>query len=113
MINIVIGTTPTIKFTFNIVDPADITAAVMTIKYNGEIIIEKALADAAVGEHDISWILSQSDTLLLPVRRKECRCPAATIMVNWLLADGTRGSSAERDLWGIPNHKAEVMTNGA
>ena len=32
MVKIVIGTTPTIKYTFSTVDPADFAEAIMTIK---------------------------------------------------------------------------------
>lgn len=103
MIKIVIGTTPTIIYNFSIVDPADITDAIMSIKVGGQIIIEKTLEDATVGENTLSWTLTQAETLSIGTR-------FGTIMVNWLTDDGTRGASIEANICGISNHISEVMT---
>ncbi len=50
MTEIIIGTTPTITYTFKTVSPADLTKAILTIKSMGQIILEKTLADAVVEE---------------------------------------------------------------
>lgn len=103
MTKITIGTTPTIIYTFSIVTPSDMTDAVLTIKVGGEILIEKDLEDATVGEHTLSWTLTQAETLSLGIR-------CGTMMVNWLLTDGVRGASKKTDVCGVDNHIAEVMT---
>ena len=50
MTQIIIGTTPTIIYTFKVVSPADLTKAILTIKSMEQIILEKTLADATAGE---------------------------------------------------------------
>lgn len=98
---IIRGTTPTIKYTFRVVDPASITAAYLTIKKGGEIVIEKDLAAASVGDNSLSWTLTQSETLSVT--------GAAEVMLNWLLNDGTRGASAQTTASFVPNHIEEVI----
>ena len=98
----IIGTTPTIKYTFSEVSVEDITTAVLTVKKGGTIVIEKELTDAVVGESDLSWTLTQSDTLSLGTG-------IGSIMLNWKLADGTRGASEECNVRLDDNHKAEVI----
>ena len=98
---IIRGTTPTIKYTFRVVDPASITAAYLTIKKGGEIVIEKDLAAASVGEDSLSWTLTQAETLSV--------IGAAEIMLNWLLNDGTRGASVQTTASFVPNHIEEVI----
>lgn len=61
---IIRGTTPTIKFTFKTVDPQQIVTAYLTMK-QGELVIEKNLADGTVGENYIEWRLSQAETVSL------------------------------------------------
>ena len=61
---IIRGTTPTIKFTFKTVDPQQIVTAYLTMK-QGELVIEKTLADGTVGENYIEWQLSQAETVSL------------------------------------------------
>lgn len=102
MTKIIIGTTPTIIYTFKIVSPADLTKAILTIKCAGQIILEKTLADAVVGENSLSWTLTQQETLALGTR-------TAKMMLNWLTASGTRGASAETIIVGVTNHKREVI----
>ena len=63
MIQIIIGTTPTITYTFHVVSPADLTKAILTIKNAGNVILEKTLADAVVGENSLSWTLTQQEQL--------------------------------------------------
>ena len=58
MTEIIIGTTPTITYTFHVLSPADLTKAILTIKIAGQVILEKTLADATVynlTERKIIW----------------------------------------------------------
>lgn len=102
MTEIIIGTTPTIIYKFKIISPADLTKAILTIKSMGQIILEKTLADAIVGEDSLSWTLTQQETLSIGTR--SCK-----MMLNWVTADGTRGASAETVIMGVTNHKSEVI----
>jgi hypothetical protein len=102
MTQIIRGTTPTIIFTFAHVPVGNISTAVFTIKQYGELIIEKDKTDSTVGEKTLSWSLSQEESLSL----SEGFC---TIMLNWLLADGTRGASRENIVEIITNHILEVI----
>lgn len=103
MITIIIGTTPTIIYTFSVVDVADIVTARLTIKQAGTIIIEKDLDDAVIGENSLSWTLTQTETLRIGTR-------TARMMCNCLTSDGTRTASEETTICGATNHIAEVMT---
>lgn len=58
MTTIVIGTTPTITYTFKVVPVSSIVTAILTIKQRTGIVIKKTLADATVGENSLSWDLS-------------------------------------------------------
>ena len=105
MAEIIKGTTPTITYTFASVAVTDIDAAVLTIKMNGAIKVEKDLETATVDaqKKTISWTLSQSETLSV--------AGTADIMLNWLTNDGTRGATKVTQVRFLPNHKEEVMTN--
>ena len=103
MNTIVVGTTPTIQFKFKTIVPSDLAQAKLTVERNNTIIVTKTLADATVGEDAIAWTLSQSDTLLIGVGQRD-------IMLNWLTANGTRGTSAETKINFIPNHIRAVMS---
>ena len=102
MTKIIIGTTPTITYKFKVVDVADITVAILTIKERGVNIIELNLSDATVGEDSLSWTLTQEETLQLGAK-------TATMMLNWKTEDGTRGASEEVYIQGAPNHIREVI----
>lgn len=102
MTQIIIGTAPTIIYTFHVVSPADMTKAILTIKCNGQIILEKTLADATVGENSLSWTLTQQETLEIGTR-------SGKMMLNWLTNSGTRGASEETAIMGVTNHKREVI----
>lgn len=102
MTRIIIGTTPTITYKFKVVPVDSIVTAVLTIKERGVNIIEKDLADATVGEDTLSWTLTQEETLSIGVK-------SASIMLNWLTADGVRGASKEEVVNGANNHIREVM----
>lgn len=102
MAKIIEGTTPTATYKFKTVKPAELAKAFFTVKVNGEVVIEKTLAEAAVGEDTLTWKLTQEETLLVGTR-------TATAMCNWILPDGTRGASTEDAIIGVSNHKKEVI----
>ena len=102
MTKIIIGTTPTITYRFKVVDVADITVAILTIKERGTTLIEKDLSDATVGEDTLSWTLTQEETLSIGAK-------SASMMLNWKLADGTRGASDVVLVTGGDNHIREVI----
>ena len=102
MTKIIIGTTPTITYTFKVVPVSSITKAVLTVKERGVNIIEKDLSDATVGEDTLSWTLTQEETLQLGAK-------TATMMLNWKTSDGTRGASEEVFIQSSPNHIREVI----
>lgn len=103
MNTIVVGTTPTIQFKFKTIVPGDLAQARLTVKRNNTVIITKTLADAIVSEDAIAWTFSQSETLLIGVGHMD-------IMLNWLTANGTRGTSVETKINFIPNHIRAVMS---
>ena len=103
MTTIVIGTTPTIIYKFSIISPNDLIQAKMTIKGKNTILLSKFLSEATIGEDNISWKLSQAETLALGVGTR-------TMMLNWLTADGTRGVSQKETINVTDNDIAEVMT---
>lgn len=100
MANIIIGTTPTIKYRFNTIDVESITTAYMTIKKDGAVIVKRS--DPTVDENILSWTLTQEETLAIGTG-------VVKIMCNWLLADGTRGASHESEIRMKGNHIAEVI----
>ena len=102
MNKIIIGTTPTITYRFKVVDVSEITVAILTIKERGVNIIEKTLSDATIGEDSLSWTLTQEETLSIGAR-------AATMMLNWVTEDGTRGASEQVFITGGDNHIREVI----
>ena len=102
MTEIIIGTTPTITYKFKIVSPSDFRTCILTIKCNGQILIEKNISDAEIGTDSVSWTLSQSETLTLGTK-------TAKMMCNWVTRDGTRGASEETIIRGDTNHIAEVI----
>ena len=59
------GTTPTIRFTLNVISPNNIAAAVMTIAQFGVKLVEREYDTAVIGEHYIEWSLTQEETLTL------------------------------------------------
>ena len=100
--SIIRGTTPTIKFTFSTIDSSDITDAFLTINQNDTKVIEKDIDTASIDTGEISWQLTQEECLSLELGN-------ATFMLNWLLADGTRGASIKGAAKIIPNYKNEVI----
>lgn len=106
---VIVGTTPTFRYDFNVVDPADITQAVLTIATDDAVLIEKELSDADVGADYLSWTLTQQDTLLIPVSTPETR-RRVYAMINWLTNSGQRGASNRDEIYGCKNDKNEVMS---
>lgn len=76
------GTTPTIEYTFTIVDTSNITKAYLTIK-QGRTTIEKDLSEATIGEGSLSWTLTQEETLALSTKA------FADIQCRYKTSDGT------------------------
>ena len=103
MDEIIIATTPSFTCTFNVVDVANVVEAYLTFKCGNHVIIEKSLPDAEVGSNDLTWTLTQEETLSL----KPGIC---NVMLNFKLADGTtRGASNERSYMVKHNHIEEVI----
>ena len=102
MASIIRLTTPTIKYGFKVVTVSDIIAAYLTIRQNGQTIIEKDLSEATVGEKSLSWRFTQEETKLLANGK-------ITAMLNWKTQDGTRGASAKSTLVIDGNYKDEVI----
>ena len=104
MVKIVVGTTPTIKYKFSIVDPADFADAILTIKDSRkQEKLRKTLEDATIGTDYIEWTLTQEETLSLGTGS------ALSMMLNWLTHGGTRGASAEEAVVVVNNHIREVI----
>lgn len=82
------GTTPTITYSFKVVNPSDIEIAFLTITQAGKKMAELALASAVVGESSVSWQLTQAETLAL-----NDRLPAE-IQMRYRLKDGTAHATA-------------------
>lgn len=106
MIKIILGTTPTIKYKFSIVNPADFAEAIMTIKDSRkQEKLRKTLDTATVGTDYVEWTLTQEETLSLGTGS------ALSMMLNWLTHGGTRGASAEEAVVAVNNHIREVMSD--
>ena len=103
MNRIIIGTTPTITYTFKVVPVSSIVKAVLTVKERGENIIEKDLSDATVGEDTLSWTLTQEETLAIGAR-------GASIMLNWLTADGVHPNELGYRTYWVPQITAWLKT---
>lgn len=99
---IIRGTTPSLKYTFSVVNVSEITSAYLTVKHEDNVVVEKSLADATVEESAITWKLTQEETLAFTDN-------LIKVMCNWKLEDGTRGASAETTIGVIDNQKNEVI----
>lgn len=63
---IVVGTTPTIYITdFNVIKPLEIEKASLIISRYGKVLLEKTLDDAEVTGEQISWDLTQEETIAI------------------------------------------------
>lgn len=103
MSDIIRGTTPTIIYNFTTVDVTEIAVVYLTFKSNGSVIVRKDLSEATVGEASLTWLLTQEETLAFGPNQH------ATMMINYRLADGTRGASVKTDLTFRDNHISEVI----
>lgn len=83
---IVRGTTPTIRITFERTDVNYIDNGYLVLKQERNNVIEKPLSDAYVGESDISFTLTQAETLSLTSGVQ------GVLMFDWLIGT-TRGRS--------------------
>lgn len=93
------GTTPTIKYVFDVVKVEDISEAFLTITSDGEVVVDRN--SPFVGEDYLSWTLTQEETFSLGC--------SVFVQCNWLLNDGTRGSSAKKQIKVLENLHDEVM----
>lgn len=59
------GTTPTIKWALESIDPSTITKAYLTAFQDTQVIFTKDLSQAEIGDDNIAWTLAQEDTFLL------------------------------------------------
>lgn len=84
-------TTPTITYTFSVIDVDNIATAFLTVKQAGEVVFEKALEDATVDaeENTIAWTMTQAETGKLVADGNK-----AVAYCDWRLADGLRGKAA-------------------
>ena len=102
MKKIVVGTTPKIRWKFSNVNVSDIVIATMTFKkYNTNVIV-KDIGSAVIGDNEITYTLSQTETLRIGVGKCEC-------MLNWVTANGIRGTSNLLRVEGVKNHINEVL----
>lgn len=99
MITIALGTTPTILINLDKVDPKTFVIADLTVKNRNGIIITRNIDTASIEDSQISWKLTQKETLKLTT------ATSYKIMCNWVTADGTRGITKETDLRAIDNHE--------
>ena len=99
MVTIALGTTPTILINLDKVDPKTFVIADLTVKGRNGIIITRSIDSASIEDSQISWKLTQKETLKLTTTT------SYKIMCNWVTADGTRGITKETDLRVIGNHE--------
>ena len=99
MVTIALGTTPTILINLDKVDPKTFVIADLTIKNRNGIIITRGIDSASIEDSQISWKLTQKETLKLTTTT------SYKVMCNWVTADGTRGITKETDLRVIDNHE--------
>lgn len=100
---IIRGTTPSIIYKFDIIEPENISVCYLTIKQKCETIIEKTLQDAVVTSESITFRLTQQDTLKL-VSPYTCQ-----IVLDWKTTSGIRGRSEIVECGVNPPGKDEVI----
>jgi hypothetical protein len=83
------GTTPTVSVSYDLIYTEDITDARLVVKQCGIKVLELGKTRATDADNSLTWTLTQQETLQLKPGR------IATVMVDWLLTDGTRGRSEE------------------
>lgn len=102
MQKIVVGTTPKIRWHFSKVKVSDIVTATMTIKRYSKNIIMKEIDSAIINNDEITYSLSQDETLGIGVGTCE-------IMLNWVTNNGIRGTSGITHIEFTKNHINEVL----
>lgn len=106
MITIALGTTPTILVKLNEVSPKNFVIADLTIKKGSAIILTRHIDTATIADNEISWKLTQKETLSFSVSA------AYKVMCNWVTSDGTRGIVKEASLQIIDNHENWELNPG-
>ena len=86
MQKIAVGTTPKIRWHFSKINVSDIVTATMTIKRYGTNVIVKEIDSAIIDDDEITYSLSQDETLDIGVGTCE-------IMLNWVTDNDVRGTS--------------------
>lgn len=100
MIEIIKGTTPTIKYTYTNINPSTFTVALLTVKRNNTVLVERDLTTATIDGMTIAWTLTQAETLSVDGK--------AEIMCNFVSA-GIRGASKRTAVEFTTNHKEKVL----
>lgn len=96
-------TTPTIIFNnFQLITPAEITVAYLTIKQDGQIILEKNMSELTIGESSISYTMTQEESAVLGTEK-------AKAQLTWVTAGGLRGVSETLEAIGVAVQKSEVI----
>ena len=83
------GTTPTISYKFNIVDPADIVVAYLTLEQAGVEPVEKELSDAIIESDRLTWRLTQEETLRFHAKHGIAKYPPVKSQLRYRLKDGS------------------------
>lgn len=89
---IVKGTTPTFQYTFNAIDPTELTEAYFVIRQGRENIIQMPLSEAEIDGTTVSFTISQEDSLKLIPGLK------ATILLDWAIGS-QRGQGKRREAY--------------
>lgn len=87
MKQIIKGTTPTLKFTFDNIMTESICLAYLTIVQDKKLIIEKDITEATMDDGYIEWTLSQEETLMFN------HISSLRIQMRYKLSDGFVGAS--------------------
>lgn len=98
MITIALGTTPTVLINLDKVDPKTFVIADLTVKGRNNILLTRHIDTATIEGRQISWKLTQKETLALGLG-------TYSVMCNWVMGDGTRGITKEDSLQVIDNHE--------
>lgn len=103
MIGIMQSTTPTVRFTFKIVNVPEIVEAYLTIKQDGKMICEKDLNEATIEEKALAWVLTQEETLKVnPNRSVDVQC-------KYKLEQGQVYASKKYEVFGYEILKKDVI----
>ena len=107
VVNITVGTTPTITYRLKKVTPSILRTADFTVKDRTKTtIIERHIDTATLDatNNTIGWKLTQQETFLLKLGQQY------TMMANWLTNDGTAGVTEKATILPESNHRTEVIT---